>query len=41
MALAPVLILPIAHFFLHDRVGFRAVFGTVVALGGVAMIFMV
>lgn len=41
MALAPVLILPIAHFFLHDKVGFRAVFGTMVALAGVAMIFMV
>ncbi len=41
MALSPVLILPIAHFFLHDKVGFRAVFGTTVALAGVAMIFMV
>lgn len=41
MALAPVLILPISHFFLHDKISFRAIFGTVVALGGVAMIFMV
>jgi len=41
MALAPVLVLPLSHFFLQDKVGFRAIFGTMVALGGVAMIFMV
>jgi len=41
MALSPILVLPIAHFFMHEKVSSRAVLGTVVALSGVAAIFMV
>jgi len=41
MALTPIFVLPIAHFIMKERVSSRAVFGTVVALAGVAIIFMV
>lgn len=41
MALSPVLILPISHWVMKERVSRRAVFGTVAALAGVALIFMV
>ncbi len=41
MALTPIFVLPIAHYIMKERVSPRAVFGTVVALVGVAIIFMV
>lgn len=40
MALAPVFVLPIAHYFMKEKVSSRAIFGTLVALSGVATIFM-
>ncbi len=40
MALSPVLLLPLAHWIFNERVTFRAVLGTVVAMAGVAMLFL-
>jgi drug/metabolite transporter (DMT)-like permease len=40
MSLPPIFLIPIAHRLFHDRVTWRSVIGTVVALGGVAMIFL-
>ncbi|NPV87022.1 MAG: DMT family transporter [Anaerolineae bacterium] len=40
MALTPVLLLPVARWGYHERVSLRAVAGTVVALLGVALIFI-
>ena len=39
MALAPVILLPLAHWVLKERITQRAIVGTVVAMVGVAMIF--
>jgi len=41
MALPPVLLLPVSHFIFGERLGWRAVIGTLLAVGGVAMLFMV
>jgi len=40
MALPPVWMLPISHFFYHDRMTWQSVAGTLVAIGGVAMLFL-
>jgi len=40
MALAPLFIIPIAHFVFGDRVTWRAVLGTVIALVGVSVLFL-
>jgi len=40
MALPPVLLLPIGHFVFGERIGWRAVVGTLVAIAGVALLFM-
>jgi drug/metabolite transporter (DMT)-like permease len=40
MALPPVLMLPISHFFYKDRVTWQSVAGTLVAIGGVALLFL-
>ncbi len=40
MALSPVLLLPLGHWIFQDRVTLRAVLGTVVAMFGVALIFL-
>jgi drug/metabolite transporter (DMT)-like permease len=39
MALAPVILLPLAHWIFKERITQRAIVGTVVAMVGVAMIF--
>jgi len=39
MALAPVILLPLAHWILKERITQRAIVGTVVAMVGVTMIF--
>ena len=39
MALSPVILLPLAHWVFKERIAPRAIFGTVVAMVGVAMIF--
>lgn len=41
MALPPVLLLPISYFFFQERFGWQAVTGTALAIGGVALLFMV
>jgi len=40
MALVPVFLLPFSHFVLKERVGLRAVAGTMLAVGGVAVLFL-
>jgi len=40
MALPPVLLLPFAYFVLKEHIGPRAVVGTVLAIGGVACLFL-
>ncbi len=41
MALPPVLLLPISYFVFKERYGWGAVVGTVVAIAGVAVLFLV
>ena len=41
MALPPVLLLPFAYFVLKENIGPRAVAGTVLAIGGVACLFLI
>jgi drug/metabolite transporter (DMT)-like permease len=41
MALPPVLLLPIGRLVFGERIGWRAVFGTMVAITGVGLLFMV
>jgi len=40
MQLAPVLLLPISHFVLKEKITPRAWFGTLVAVGGAALLFL-
>ncbi|GAB4489732.1 MAG: DMT family transporter [Anaerolineales bacterium] len=40
MALPPVFMLPISHFFYHDRMTWQSVAGTLVAISGVALLFL-
>lgn len=40
-ALPPVFLIPIGYYFMNERVSPRAIFGTLVALAGVAMLFLV
>jgi len=41
MALPPVFLLPLCYFLFRERVGWRAVLGTGVAIAGVALMFLV
>jgi drug/metabolite transporter (DMT)-like permease len=41
MALPPVFLLPISHFFFRERFGWGAIAGTFVAVAGVALLFLV
>ena len=41
MSLPPVFLLPISHFVFGERIGVRAVVGTIVAISGVAMLLLV
>lgn len=41
MALPPVFLIPIGYFFFKEHITFRAIIGTLVALGGVAVLFLV
>ncbi len=41
MALPPIFLLPISHFVFGERIGARAVAGTLVAIAGVAMLLLV
>jgi len=40
IALPPVILLPISRFFLKERFGWGAVLGTLLAVGGVAILFL-
>jgi drug/metabolite transporter (DMT)-like permease len=40
MALPPVIILPISYFGFKEKVGWPALFGTLLAIAGVAILFM-
>jgi len=40
MALPPVIMLPISYFFYKERFGWQAVAGTLIAIAGVAMLFL-
>ena len=40
MSLTPVILLPISHFVFRERVGWQAVLGTVLAIFGVAILFL-
>jgi drug/metabolite transporter (DMT)-like permease len=40
MALPPVFLLPISHFVFGERIGLRAIAGTLVAIAGVAMLLL-
>ena len=40
MALTPVVILPISYFVFKEKVGWRAITGTVLAIAGVAVLFL-
>lgn len=41
MALPPIFMLPIGYFLLHERFGWQAILGTLVAMAGVALLFLV
>lgn len=40
MALAPVIVLPISYFVLKEKIGWQAILGTVLAIAGVAILFL-
>jgi len=40
MALTPVIILPISHFVFKEKIGWQAILGTVLAIAGVAVLFL-
>jgi drug/metabolite transporter (DMT)-like permease len=41
MALPPIFLIPIDHYFFKEKISRRSVVGTVVALGGVGILFLV
>jgi len=41
MALPPVILLPVSYFVFEERFGWQVVLGTLVAIGGVAILFLV
>jgi drug/metabolite transporter (DMT)-like permease len=40
-SLAPIFMLPISHFYFKERLGWQAVAGTILAMIGVAILFLV
>ena len=40
MALTPVILLLISYFVFHEKVGWQAIFGTMLAIVGVAILFL-
>ncbi len=40
MTLTPILILPISYFVLKEKIGWQALLGTVLAISGVAVLFL-
>lgn len=39
MSLSPIILIPLSHFLLHEKITVRATIGTVIALCGVALLF--
>jgi drug/metabolite transporter (DMT)-like permease len=40
MALPPVIILPVSYFVFKEKVGWQAIVGTLLAIAGVAILFL-
>ena len=40
MALPPVIVLPISYFVYKEKIGWQAVLGKVLAIAGVAILFL-
>jgi drug/metabolite transporter (DMT)-like permease len=40
IALTPVIILPISYFVFKEKVGWQAIVGTILAISGVAVLFL-
>jgi drug/metabolite transporter (DMT)-like permease len=40
IALTPVMLLPVSHFIFKEKVSWQAIFGTVLAIAGIAIIFL-
>lgn len=40
MSLTPVILLPIGRFFFHEQITWRAIFGTLLAVAGTALLFL-
>jgi drug/metabolite transporter (DMT)-like permease len=40
MSLTPVIILPISYFVFREKIGWQAILGTVLAIFGVAILFL-
>jgi drug/metabolite transporter (DMT)-like permease len=40
MALPPVIILPVSYFAFKEKFGWQAIVGTVLAISGVALLFL-
>lgn len=40
MALAPLIILPVSYFLFKERIGWQAILGTLLAIAGVAVLFL-
>jgi drug/metabolite transporter (DMT)-like permease len=41
MSLTPIFLLPVSHFLFRERISVRAIIGTLFALLGVVMLFLV
>jgi drug/metabolite transporter (DMT)-like permease len=40
MALPPFILLPISHFVFKEKIGWQAILGTLLAIAGVAVLFL-
>ncbi len=40
MALPPVILLPVSYFALHEKIGWQAIAGTLLAIAGVAVLLL-
>ena len=40
MALPPIIMLPISYFFYKEKLNWQAIVGTLVAIGGVSLLFL-
>jgi drug/metabolite transporter (DMT)-like permease len=41
MSITPIILLPIGYFFFKDKFGWQAILGTLIAMAGVALLFLV